>query len=242
MVRNIKFIRGHNQNKESFIERTSLTNLIIYINVIVFIIVTLLIAFNVAGEIKESDAGILKYLALSPELFTYGYFWTLITSMFMHAGFGHLLVNMVSMFFIGNLIEKIIGRKRFLWFYMIAGIVAGLSFVGLAYLGLFFGGGQSFLGEIGNFAVGASGALFGLGGLLAVLIPRLRVFVFFFIPMPMWLAMVVLMFGIWILSAFGGLPIGNTAHFGGLVVGVIYGFYLRNKYARKVAVLNRIFV
>jgi hypothetical protein len=148
---------------------------------------------------------------------------------------------MVSMFFIGNFLERIIGRKRYIWFYMISGIVAGLFFVGFAYLGLIVPGGNALFGGIDDFAVGASGALFGLGGLLAVLIPRLKVLVFFIIPMPMWAAMTVLMFGLWAFSVVAGLPVGNTAHFGGLVVGVIYGFYLRKKYARKVRMLNRMF-
>ncbi|NCO11718.1 hypothetical protein CO038_02260 [Candidatus Pacearchaeota archaeon CG_4_9_14_0_2_um_filter_39_13] len=231
----------NSRRNQSFFGSMSLTNIIIYINVAVFIIVSLLIGFGIGGNVEGGDAGIFRYVALNPELFLGGFIWTLITSMFMHAGFGHLLVNMVSMFFIGNLIEKIIGRKRLFWFYLVAGIVAGLAFVGLAYLGTFVQGGERLFGGTDAFAVGASGALFGLGGLLAVLIPRLRVLVFFVIPMPMWIAMIVLMFGLWVLSAVGNLPIGNTAHFGGLIVGVAYGFYLRNKYSRKVKMLNRMF-
>lgn len=232
--------RDNNFRRKSFFERNSLTNLLIYFNVAVFVIINLVIVFgmNLGGA---EDPGIFKYIAINPQLFVSGYVWTVITSIFMHASFSHLLVNMISMFFMGNLVEKIIGRKRFLRLYFTAGIIAGLTFVGFAYIGLFIPEGEAFFGGIDAFAVGASGALFGLGGLLAVLIPRLRVLVFFVIPMPMWAAMIVLMFGLWILSAIGGWPIGNTAHFGGLIVGVIYGFYLRHKYARKVNMLNRMF-
>jgi len=122
-----------------------------------------------------------------------------------------------------------------------AGILGGLFFVMFAYLGQYFPKTANIFGEIDSFAVGASGALFGLGGLLAVLIPRLKVLVFFVIPMPMWLAMIVLMFGLWAISIAAGLPVGNTAHFGGLFVGLMYGIYLRNKYSRKVRMLNRHF-
>jgi len=216
-----------------FFGRMSLTNLIILINVVVFI--PLYFALIFAGD------NVIGYIALNPSLFLQGSVWTILVSMFMHGSFGHLFVNMVSMFFIGNFVERLIGRKRFLWFYFISGIIAGLFFVGFAYFGQFFSFGESFFGGIDDFAVGASGALFGLGGLLAVLIPRLKVLVMFIIPMPMWLAMTVLMFGIWIFSITTGLPVGNTAHLGGLLVGVIYGFYLRNKYARKVKMLNRMF-
>jgi len=159
----------------------------------------------------------------------------------MHGNFTHLFVNMISMFFIGNFVERLIGKRRYLWFYLIAGLVAGLFFVGLAFLGQFIPNGENIFGGIDAFAVGASGALFGLGGLLAVLIPRLKVLVMFIIPMPMWLAMVVLMFGLWIFSITASLPVGNTAHLGGLVIGVAYGFYLRRKYSRKVRMLNKMF-
>ncbi len=101
--------------------------------------------------------------------------WTIVTSIFMHANFTHLFVNMFSLFFIGSFVERLIG-KRYLAFYLISGIFAGLFFVLLA--GLF---GNTLIGEkiFGNpliYGVGASGAIFGLLGLLAVLTPRNRVY------------------------------------------------------------------
>lgn len=94
----------------------------------------------------------------------------------MHGGLAHLLFNMISLFFIGNFVEKIIGRKRFFWFYLISGILAGLFYVILSY---FFG-----VGYIGEklfinpniFAVGASGAIFALLGLLSLLTPFNKVY------------------------------------------------------------------
>ena len=226
--------RRNYRRRRGFLANTSVTNLLILLNVVVFfvILIALIAGF---GE------GIINYFALTPSLFFKGYVWTILTSMFMHVLFLHLLVNMVSMFFVGNFVERLIGKKRYLWFYMLSGLVAGLFFVGFGYVGQFIPNGEVLFGGFNVAALGASGALFGLGGLLAVLIPRLKVLLFFIIPMPMWLAMGVLMFGFWIASATAGLPIGNTAHFGGLVVGVIYGFYLRHKYARKVKMLNKMF-
>lgn len=233
MVR-VSYSRVNIRKRKSFLRSLSLNNLLILINVVVFFLVFPFLVFD-GGET------VIRFVALSPELFFQGFIWTLFTSMFMHGSFTHLFVNMLSMFFIGGLVERIIGRKRFFWFYMIAGIIAGLFFVGLAFLGQYVPNGTNIFGSPTSFAVGASGALFGLGGLLAVLLPKLRVLVFFILPMPLWLAMVVLMFGLWAISATAGLPVGNTAHFGGLVVGVAYGFYLRNKYSRKVKMLNKMF-
>jgi len=220
--------------KKGFFERMSLTNTLVLINVVVF----MLLWISILSGFTET---IINYLALNPTLFFQGYVWTLFTSMFMHIIFIHLFVNMISLFFIGNFVEKLIGRRRYLWFYMISGLVGGIFFVVLAYFGQFVPNGEAIFGGFDIAALGASGALFGLGGLLAVLIPRLKVLVFFIIPMPMWLGMTVLMFGFWIATATAGLPIGNTAHFGGLVVGVVYGFYLRKRYARKVKMLNKMF-
>jgi membrane associated rhomboid family serine protease len=147
----------------------------------------------------------------------------------MHANLAHLFVNMVSLYFVGNFVERLIGKKRLAIFYLASGIIAGLFFVFLALI---------FQAELNVYAVGASGAIFGLAALLMILIPRLPVLVFFILPMPLWAAMMVLLFGLWIISIFAGLPIGNTAHFGGFVCGVVFGSYLRYKYKRKVKLLN----
>jgi len=134
--------------------------------------------------------------------------------------------------FIGSFVEKLIGKKRFLGLYFIGGLFAGVLFVLIAF----------FTGmDLNVYAVGASGAIFALGGLLAVLTPKLPVLVMFIIPMPMWAAMGVLMFGIWALSLGLGLPIGNIAHLGGLIVGLGYGFYLRKKFPRKTKMISKYF-
>ncbi|MFA7707508.1 MAG: rhomboid family intramembrane serine protease [Candidatus Pacearchaeota archaeon] len=219
---------------EKLSRKYSITAWLIIINVLVFIIASLLISiFN--------DDKIFSFLAIQPTAFFNGIVWTLITSMFMHANFTHLFVNMVSLFFIGNFIESLIGRKRFFWLYLISGIFAGLFFVFLSY---FFGTtelGARIFGNPNIYAVGASGAIFALAGLLAILTPKLRVYVFFIIPMQMWFAMVVLLGGFWLASFYGNLPIGNTAHLGGLLVGVAYAIYLRKKYPEKTSRLAKYF-
>ena len=212
-----------------FLLNLSLTNWLILINIFFFVVALFFGAFS--SPVCEET--ICKYLALNPFNILQGkYLWTLITSMFMHGSFAHLFVNMVSLMFIGNFVEKIIGRKRFFWFYLISGVVASLFFVMLSFL---FGINT----EV--FAVGASGAIFALGGLLMILTPRLTVLVFFVIPLPMYLAMLFLLVSLWLISFLAGLPIGNTAHLGGLLAGVVYGLYLKRKYRKKVMLLNRYF-
>lgn len=183
----------------------------------------------------SADCGstICKNLAIQPEGVLHGFkIWTFITSMFIHGDFNHLLFNMLSLMFIGSFVEKLIGKRRFLTFYFTSGIIAGLLFVLVALLtGI----------DMNIYAVGASGAIFGLGGLLAILTPKLPVLVFFVIPMPMWAAMIGMLAVLWFLSYATGLPIGNIAHLGGLLTGLAYGSYLKFKYPKKTQMIARYF-
>ena len=208
----------------------SVTSILLLLNVIVFIIALLFGALNN----PNCDETICKFIALKPSNILQGnYLWTFITSMFMHAGFFHLFVNMLSLFFIGSLVERILGKKRYIYFYVISGLLAGLFFVLSSML---------FPGDLDAFAVGASGALFGLVGLLMFLTPNLPVFVMFIpIPIKMKYAAPGILVLLWLISVTGNVPIGNTAHLGGLLTGLIYGIYLRNKYRKKINYLSRYF-
>jgi len=91
-------------------------------------------------------------------------------------------------------------------------------------------------------AVGASGAIFGVAGLMVVLTPNIPLYVMF-IPIPIKAKYAVpgILLILWMVSIGGNVPIGNTAHLGGLIAGLGYGFYLRNKYKRKVKLIGRHF-
>lgn len=154
--------------KGSIFTSISLNNWLIIINAFCFLLFTILISTRVIG-IENIAIG-------ASNVFAGKYLWTFITSMFMHGSFFHLFVNMISLFFVGSLVEKIIGRKRYLWFYMVSGIVAGLFFVVFAKFFGTAGIGLSLFGSPEDFAVGASGAIFGLIGLLAVLIPKGKIY------------------------------------------------------------------
>jgi len=173
-------------------------------------------------------------IAIKPSNILQGkYLWTFLTSMFMHGGLFHIFANMFSLIFIGSLVEKILGPKRYLWFYLFSGLFAGLLFV-LS--------GLVFPADFNTYAVGASGALFGLVGVLVILTPNLPVYAMFIpIPIKMKYAGPGLLIILWLISAAGNLPIGNTAHFGGLLVGLAYGIYLRKRYRNKVQMLARHF-
>ena len=213
----------------------SVTLKLILINIVFFIVAFLFLIFN------ES---FINYIALKPSNILQGkYLWTLIIHFFMHGGIFHLLINMFVLFNLGMFMEKILGKKRFLWFYLISGIFAGLLSVFLSgYFGVSDLGARIF-GSPEIFAVGASGAIFAIAGLFVVLLPKIRFAIIFFpfFSLPGYIMIPLVLVLTWIASFAGGWPIGNSAHFGGLVVGLIYGWYLRKKFPKKTQWLSREF-
>ncbi|MFH1787313.1 MAG: rhomboid family intramembrane serine protease [archaeon] len=214
-----------NTKKKNIFNNFSMTFKIVLINILLFVLFSVALNFN---------SGYLDSIALKPSNIVEGkYLWTFLTSMFMHGGFFHIFANMFSLFFIGSLTEKILGSKRYSWFYLVSGLFAGLFFVLSSLI---------WASDFNTYAVGASGALFGLVGLLVILTPNLPVYVMFIpIPIKMKYAGPGILIVLWLISIAGNIGIGNTAHLGGLIVGLIYGFYLRKKFPNKTMHLNKVF-
>ncbi len=149
------------------------------------------------------------------------YVWTWITSIFAHGGFTHIAFNSIALYFFGPVVERYLNTKRFTMLFFGAGILAGLAQVGTTLVTE---------GAAGPGVVGASGAIMGVLGVLTVLNPNLKVYLYFIIPMPLW----VLTFGFAAFSLVAGFGAangvgalgGNVAHFAhlvGLLVGLAYG-------------------
>lgn len=204
--------------KKRFFSNLSPTYQLILINVFCFILFNLLFLFGFIGE---------DFVFISYEgIFENYYFWTFLTNMFMHVGIFHLFVNMLSLFFVGRLVERILGKKRFFWAYLLSGFFAGI-------LHILFNG---------ALAAGASGAIFGIIGVLIFLTPNLPVYVMF-IPIPIKLKYAApgILILIWGISLLAKLPVGNLAHLGGLLFGVIYGLYLKYKFPNKIKFIQKNF-
>jgi len=207
---------------------------LIIVNVIVSTVGIIL--FNVSHKF-------LDYFALKPNNILNGqYLWTLVTHIFFHGGFLHSLVNMVALFSLGRLCEMIIGKKRFFWFYLIAGVFAGLvsvlfsGFLGMGVFEKVFGGADLYM-------VGASGAIFGVAGLFVILLPRLKFTIIFlpFFSLPAYIMVPLVLVLTWVVTLTQGLNIGNVAHLGGFIAGIGYGYYLKLKYRQKVKMIQRYF-
>ncbi|MEE9525197.1 MAG: rhomboid family intramembrane serine protease [Candidatus Woesearchaeota archaeon] len=135
--------------------------------------------------------------------------WILLTSMFLHGGLAHLFFNMYILFMFGSLLESRIGAKRFLFLYFISGIVAALA--------------ASFFYPR---ALGASGAIYGILGMLIIIVPELKVSPLFLpIAMPLWQVLVLFAF----LDFFVFSHIAVAAHLAGAVFGLIYAKIIRKE-------------
>ena len=140
--------------------------------------------------------------------------WTLVTHMFMHRDIWHILANMVTLYFFGSFLNRLLGTSRFLIVYFAGGIMGGLVFLLLPPSEL-------------SLAIGASGAIFALAGVLVVMIPNMRVLLYFIVPLPLWVAVI----GIFIILFF--IPnIAWQAHLGGLVLGLVAGYIFRRRRER----------
>ena len=145
--------------------------------------------------------------ALVPAYVAQGEAWRLLTSAFLHAGFVHLAMNMLSLYFLGSFAEASFGRGRFFALYFISGIAGGLAL-------LYFAPNTS--------AVGASGAIFGLvGGVFGFAVRRGT----FSTSNPiisqlLFITVINLVLGATIPG------VSNTAHVGGLVGGLAFGYLM----------------
>jgi len=140
--------------------------------------------------------------------------WMVVSALFLHGDFSHLLLNMVSLAIFGSILEHVIGRRRFLYVFFGTGILANIISV-----------------PFYTAALGASGAILGIMGTLAVLRPQLVLYVYFF-PMRLWFAVILYavidIFGIFIPNG-----VGNIAHLAGLVVGLFIGWHYLKTYGKK---------
>jgi membrane associated rhomboid family serine protease len=140
--------------------------------------------------------------------------------MFTHVDFSHFFFNMFAVFMFGRTIESYWGSKRYLTYYMITGIGAGLIQLLVCYF------------SIPAPTFGASGAVFGLLLAFGMLFPNAPIFIMF-IPIPIKAKYFVIVYGV--LEFFLGVAnrtgdnVAHFAHLGGMLFGIILILYWRKK-------------
>lgn len=185
------FIRT--ESFSQYIRHYPIVTLLLALNLLIFIVT--LLPF-IGHQLFTAGMGINSFISA-------GEWWRLITPMFLHAGFMHLLFNMFSLFIFGPELEKIAGKARFVTIYLLAGLFGNVA--------------SFFLKDAAYAYVGASGAIFGVfGAFLALIyytkgnIPQLRQVI---------LPIVVLS----VVMTFLQSNINVTAHIAGLIVGFMIG-------------------
>jgi len=154
-----------------------------------------------------------NYLALNPS-FVASRPWTLITHMFVHANMEHLFFNMLFLFFFGTELERRVGESRFLQIFIISGLAGAIGQMAVVPTG---------------YMMGASGALYGVMGCLAVIAPEIKVLLFFVIPLSIRAAVV--LFAVLDFTMMGSADsIAHMAHITGLLAGLAYGGMLKDRY------------
>jgi membrane associated rhomboid family serine protease len=163
--------------------------------------------------------------------------WRYLTFQFLHAGMGHLFFNMLALYFLGMILERAWGTRRFLQFYLVCGACAGLAHVLLSQV---FG--------VDKFVplIGASGGVYAVLIACAVFFPHIRLLLFFIIPMSIRLVAILLL-GVAVFNVLMGIRsameggalsggISHVAHLGGAVaagVWVFLGPRLRQGWMRR---------
>jgi rhomboid family protein len=199
------------------------TVVLIVINILVFL-------FEFSLDPYSQNALIFTY-GLVPDHFR---FTNVLTSMFLHGGWMHVLGNMWFLWIFGDNIEDILGHGKFVLFYLLCGIAAALT--------------QTYLSLDSRVPmVGASGAIAGVMGAYMVKFPRSRIYTLVFyifittLDVPAWV-MLIYWFGIQFVSGLGSLAAptaqGGTAffaHVGGFLagIGLIYLMGARQPYQRR---------
>ncbi|MEM2924270.1 MAG: rhomboid family intramembrane serine protease [Methanocellales archaeon] len=136
--------------------------------------------------------------------------WTLITHIFLHANFTHFFFNILFLIFFAPVLERKIGSAKFLFIFFASGVIAGIGHCLTS----------------SNPVVGASGALYGVFGALAMIEPHMTVYVYF---IPMKIGVAVLLFALMDFLLIGsGDMIAHAAHLSGLLVGLIVGYNLKS--------------
>jgi membrane associated rhomboid family serine protease len=162
----------------------------------------------------------LRMLALVPEAVLHHFaLWQLVTYMFLHGGFSHILFNMFGLWMCGSMLERGWGTRFFLRYYFVCGIGAGLCDVILS----------AAFSHWGTATLGASGAVYGLLLAIGVLYPNQIFYMYFLFPLKA-KYLVMIYGGMAFLGALQvNTGVSNVAHLGGMLAGFLF---LKTRFVR----------
>lgn len=187
-----------------------INSIIIAVNILIYIL------FHYTGIFGETIDAIKKGALFWYYVKEDREYYRLITSMFLHSDFGHLLNNMMVLFFVGDNLERAAGKIKYLLIYFGSGIIAGISSIG-----------YNMIRKSEIMSIGASGAIFGIVGAMVyiLLVNKGR--------LEDISSRQIILFAVF--SLYGGIinvNVDNVAHIGGFIGGIILAIILYRKHKR----------
>ena len=161
-------VKNNFLNKKFKYTYSNAVSYLILINIVVYMLVNY-------SNFRINGYPLVLCLGLVPGCINMGWVWQFFTYMFVHNSFTHLFFNMFGLYIFGKPIERELGTREFLLFYFVCGVLGGV-------ISYFF---YLLQGSYAVIVVGASGSLYALLLLSAVLFPYAKVLLFFFIPLRM---------------------------------------------------------
>jgi len=188
--------------------RFSIVTTLIWINVAIFAIVLI----N-----KDAYQWLCAIGAMQAQAVAHGQIWRLFTAEYLHAGSLHLLVNVVALHFLGRPLEKVWSTRKFFAIYTLAGLCGNMFYAILGTRGVI---------DPQMVAVGASGCIYGLLGVVAVLFPKAELYIYFVFPIRVRTAAVILgTISFFTVIQRGGNYGGEACHLAGLAFGVWWAIH-----------------
>jgi membrane associated rhomboid family serine protease len=178
--------------------------------------ITFVVRDAISLSTRDNDAlsqVLITYGAKDNTLILHGQYWRFVTPIFLHANALHIGLNMLNFVILGVVLERMLGAWRFLFIYLVTGIIASIA---------------SFHFSPQDISVGASGAIFGLVGAYSIfIVAHRRAFRFGGIPALGWLVLIIALnlgLGLFVQN------VDNAAHVGGLLSGCVLGWWFAPLY------------
>jgi membrane associated rhomboid family serine protease len=173
------------------------------------VIKVMLIANIAIFVVQQFLPQMILWFGLAPDRFLADFplkTYQLVSYMFLHGSFGHIFFNLFSLFMFGREVELSLGSRRFLWFYLVAGVAGGLLTLAV------------FPSQYAPM-IGASGAIYGVLAAYWLMFPNRMLYLYFLFPVPVkWAIPGMMLLGF----LFAGPNVAHMAHLGGAVAGFLW--------------------